>query len=220
MLEYTNSAYRIYLEWLFDKIKGDYYENLLYELWQITYAPVFELDENWAHRGLKLREEFVNATNAGFNCPGYGRRVKDKKKCSVLEMLVSLSLTAAESVGDGTQWSSPSDWFHAVIENLGLTKATNSDFDIYKAFVWREMDNIMSHNHGKLGDPYNWFVIAKANLGKLSDPETVDFRKMDIWNQLLCWIRSKSDCINVFERENVLLDEPKKETEMEENDEK
>lgn len=207
MLDYTKDTYKIYLDWLFDKIKGDYYENLLYELWKIEYKPDLELDENWVMRGLKLREEFSNGCNAKFNCPGYGRKVKDTKGCSVLEMLVSLSITAAESVGEGTQWTDPTDWFHAVIDNLGLSEATNSNSLLYKELIWREMENIMAHNVEKLGGPYNWFVIKKADLKKLADSETVDFSKMDVWRQLLCWIRANSEIENIFEREEVVLEE-------------
>lgn len=206
MLEYSKDMYRVYLNWLFEKIGSEYYENLLYELWRIPYKPELELDKNWAVRGLKLREEFVNTTKGAFNCPGYGRKAKDKRGCSVLEMMIAISIAAAGSVGEGTKWATSRDWFHCMIENLGLDKATNSNFDIYKSFLWREMENITSHKIDRLGSPYNWFVLEKSDLTKMADPEAVDFQKMDIWRQLLCWTRAHSDLENIFERENVVLE--------------
>lgn len=203
MLEHKHDPYRKYLEWLFDKIGGAYYENLLYELWQIPYLPEYDLDMNWAERGLELRQEFYRMSGGMYNVPGFGVKSGVIKQCSILEMLISLSMEAAFRVGDGTRWSDPKDWFHSIIENLGLDKATNSNFDDYRAFIDREMDAIMGHQIDKLGGPYNWFVLERAEVRKIYGSQDIDLSKMDIWHQLLVWIRTKSDVENIFEREEV-----------------
>lgn len=208
MIEYKYNPYRKYIEWLFDKIGGAYYENLLYVLWEIPYIPEYELDNNWAERGLELRQEFYRMSGGLFNVPGYGVKSGVIKQCSILEMMISLSEEAAFRVGDGTRWSDPKDWFHAMIENLGLSKATNSNFDEYRAFVDREMDAVLGHQIDKFGGPYNWFVLDRKEVGRAYKSEHIDISKMDIWHQLMVWIRVNSDIENIFEREEVEINAP------------
>lgn len=206
MLNYRKSAYWTYLEYLFGKIGGGYYEDLLYELWNIDFEPRHRLDFNWAERGLGLRVVFYELTGGRKNVPGYGRKVGDEKPCSVLEMLVSLCLEAADSVGDGIRWSDARDWFHAILDNLGLDSATNSNFELYREFLWREMNAVMLGHYDKFGRPYNWFVLTDKGAKKVHDSESIDFPTMDIWHQLMCWIRANSDIENIFEREETELE--------------
>lgn len=207
-MAYKHDIFKHYIKWLMDKIGGDYYENLLYFLWQIDYVPEYELDQNWYQRGMDLRYEFWKSTVGNFDVPGYDDRKNFKKNCSILEMMVALSIEAADRIGNGAVWSDPKDWFHAMIENLGLSQSTNSNFELYRTFVGREIDNIMAHQIDKLGGPYNWFVLDRHDLSKIYDGKHVDMSKMDIWHQLNCWIRTKSDAVNIFERENVELIKP------------
>lgn len=132
-----------YLEWLLDFVcdereKRDY-SSLFFKLFHIEFTWIIELDSNRAQDGIDLRKHFSNQTG--------NPEPKINEPCSVLEMLVALSLRIEEGVmfdfnlGDRT-----GKWFWGMICNLDLLSMTNAyynedyvEFIIFR-FLNREYD--------------------------------------------------------------------------------
>lgn len=126
------------------------------------------MDENRASDGLDLRYRFVDLM--GFDIPV--EEIYDKP-CSVLEMLVALSLRCEETIMDDTRYGNRTgQWFWGMIKNLGLGDMIDSRFDrrecdyILKRFLNRDYDS-----------------DGRGGLFTIKDPRR-DLRTVEIWYQL------------------------------------
>lgn len=116
-----------YWQWLIEKIDGYMgpyynYSKLLHELHDIEFTWSLKRDENRAFDGISLRRDYAfehNLSNVDFNITS----------CSVLEMLIALSMRCEyEIMWDG---SAPrfGRWFWIMIENLDLLQCNDDHFD-------------------------------------------------------------------------------------------
>ena len=115
-----------YYDWLLEQIRFDKpeYDMLMEELYNRPFYYSEEFDENRAEEGLYLRSTFTADLK-----PGRANEVK-KRECSILEMLIALSIRIDdEYIGDPSN-PNPGMIFWEMISNLGLDKCTNRRFRI------------------------------------------------------------------------------------------
>ena len=160
-----------YYQWLLDKIDGHmppYYDYslLLQELHSIEFTYGIEMDENRAYDGVKLRWTYIDE----MNIPDIF--YKEGIPCSVLEMLIALSLRCDESIMYEEGVKRPSKWFWIMIENLDLMRCTDDNFNT--DYVHQQIKKWLNRDfkrNGK-GSPFPLKTDAR------------DQRKVDIWLQM------------------------------------
>lgn len=160
-----------YYEWLLEKIDGHmepfiHYGSLLSELHSIPFSWSLDRDMNLAVNGEQLRWEFMDERNVA------DIFYKDGIKCSVLEMLIALSVRCDNDIMGVGDRSQAGKWFWIMIENLDLMHCTDDNFD--PGFVERQIDIWLSRSFDRKGNG-SPFPLKKA---------IHDQRKVEIWRQM------------------------------------
>ena len=162
-----------YFEWLCDKVCGNRYRERIYtRLLSYLHNKEFRYsllrDGNRAEDGLDLRYRF------GADDYIHG-------PCSVLEMMIALSIRCEETIMDNPHLGDrTSQWFWHMITDLGLGDMRDDIYNEHKvdAIVERFLDRDYSPN-GKGG----LFYIPSCPY---------DLRELEIWTQL-CWYLDEYD---------------------------
>ena len=165
-----------YFEWLCGLLSECFhvydYNLLLQYLFDKDFIYILEMDGNRLEDGLHLRSRFA-----------YEREYDDALvcerlahyKCSVLEMMVALSLRCEEHImGDSELGDRTGLWFGKMIENLELDRANDDNFSEYY------VDNIierMLHRQYEPDGRGGLFTVENCRC---------DLRRVEIWYQL-CW---------------------------------
>ena len=167
-----------YFEWMYGLIcnvkysKNLSYRKLMHYLYQIDFTYIIDMDENRAEDGVDLRYRF-----------GYEQKLDkqlieeylDDCPCSVLEMLIALSIRCEEHIMDNPDAGNRiGQWFWNMIVNLGLGSMNDSKFNE------RYADKIISRFLNREYKPN-----GEGGLFTLKQCRT-DLRTGEIWYQL-CW---------------------------------
>ena len=169
-----------YFEWLVDLVCRDRFSKqisfreLLAHLHDTEFIYVNRMDRNRAQDGIDLRYRFAYDKN-------YSDRVVDDlpEECSVLEMMVALSLRCEEyimsdpGIGDRT-----SQWFWEMIASLGLGSFYGNRYDA------EAVEHIVRRFLNRDYDP-----DGCGGLFSVRNCE-VDMRDIEIWHQLLTYLNS------------------------------
>lgn len=164
-----------YFDWLCGRIMDRAHVNhtsLLHRLHQINFTYTIPMDGNREADGIDLRYHF--GTEKGLSEPMVAG-VLDIYPCSVLEMLVALSVKCEEKImcdpdiGDRTY-----QWFWGMIENLGLDSMNNDHIDI--SYIDEVILRLLNHEYAPDGTG-GLFTIKNCQY---------DLRGVEIWYQL-CW---------------------------------
>lgn len=165
-----------YFDWLCHMVASEkypkrFYHKLLRFLHGQEFTYTIAMDGNRACDGIDLRYRF-----------GHERRIDrriiatelDVQPCSVLEMLVALSIRCEEHImADEEEGDRTGQWFWSMIENLGLGQMQDDIFDedetdhIVQRFLNREYGS-----HGEGG------------LVTITNPRR-DLRSVEIWFQMM-----------------------------------
>lgn len=166
-----NEMKNVYFDWMYYKVCGNgaSYRKLLYLLHDIDFTYTIAMDENRFGDGISLRYRF------GYELDYDSRAVAkylDNRPCSVLEMLVALSIRLEEhimadpDIGDRT-----SVWFWTMITNLKLDKMTDSAFD--KKYVDEVIQRFLDREYKPDGE---------GGLFRIKNCKH-DLRDVEIWYQ-------------------------------------
>lgn len=166
-----------YFNWLCDIIgiddppRDETYWILAKKLFSKEYYWTVDGDENRALDGKELRNDFLDEL--------YNSREKEdelKGPCTILELLIALSFKIEEnlmyisSVGDRSKY-----WFWVMIDNLGLSKYTDSSIDLKgNDQIDHILEIFMDRTYSRNGRGGLW-PLKKA---------VKDQRKVEIWYQL------------------------------------
>ena len=169
----TNTDIRYeYFNWLSDLVHRNDFNKLLRRLHDVYFRYSIERDRNRAKDGEGLRYRF--AISRGYDC---SNAIIDilSGPCSVLEMMVALSIRCEEDFTDNPHLGNrTSQWFWAMIVNLGLGSMTDNRIrynyvdDVLERFLDRDYEP-----NGKGG----LFTVKNS---------IADMRDVEIWYQL-CW---------------------------------
>lgn len=174
-----DSIRKEYFEWLFDIVcarrysKRISYRKLLTHLHEVEFIYILPMDRNRATDGMDLRHRFT--VNHGYD--HIYKTILDilDGPCSVLEMLVALSIKCEENIMDDPAYGDRTgQWFWEMIINLGLGGTLDDRFDA------RIVDEILNRFMNRRYEPNGeggLFTIDNAGA---------DLRDVEIWFQL-CW---------------------------------
>lgn len=115
-----------YFKWLMDKIEywkdsHRYYDNLMEYLFFSPFVCSISNDENRKEDGLQLRDDFVFES---------GKNLENELDCSILEVLVALSIRCDRNVIGDPEIIKESKLFWIMLDNLGLTVYDDDRFDV------------------------------------------------------------------------------------------
>lgn len=164
-----------YFEWMFDLVcegryaRGISFRKLLRYLHDVEFTYIIPNDSNRAEDGIDLRRRFSYETYI------LGR----DDPCSVLEMLIALSIRCEESIMDDPRIGDrTSQWFWRMITNLGLSSMTDDRFDE------RIVDNVIDRFLNREYEPDGrggLFTVRYCDY---------DLRDVEIWIQLGWYLNS------------------------------
>ena len=184
-MSYTELNKR-YFNWMLDVIQYDVYVNseesfvkLLNFLNNVTFNYIVPMDGNRYDDGINLRYRFSYEENI----PDYIIANKlDLKPCSVLEMMVALSLRAEEHIMDDPDIGyRAGEWFWDMIASLGLNDMDDTNFD--NDYVRNVVNDFLYRRYEPNG---------KGGLFTLKYPDE-DLRNMEIWYQMNRYLNEKLD---------------------------
>lgn len=176
-MEYNSVEYFTYFHWLKSILPFpgyEHYDLLIEKLFCIEFYSILKRDENRMDDGLCLRNDFkFYRDHLDIDFP--------YRPVSVLEVLIALSGRMDGGVGISVVNNrlESASWFWTFIENLGLDKYDNKNFDevdvekICHIFIEREYD-------------FDGF----GGLFPLKHP-TIDQRKIEIWEQAQAYLTEK-----------------------------
>lgn len=167
-----NNINNRYFEWLSKIVCGRRYSK------QISYRKLFKylydtdfrysipMDANRAEDGLDLREKFSREEDDELYLD---------KPCSVLEMMIALSLRCEQEYMDDPIFGDRTgQWFWEMIVNLGLGSMIDDRFDI--DYVEKTVNTFLDRDYSPDGE---------GGLFRIKDCDD-DLRDVEIWYQF-CW---------------------------------
>lgn len=169
-----------YFEWMCQLVYSERYSRrlsyrkLLSYLHSVEFTYTIGMDGNRAEDGVDLRYRF--GSEQGYS-GGIIANLLDDKPCSVLEMLIALSVRCEEHIMDNPEIGNRTgQWFWNMIVNLGLGSMTDTKFnetyaeDIIARFLNREYE---PNGEGGL------FTLHRCRY---------DMRTVEIWYQMMWYL--------------------------------
>lgn len=167
-----------YFEWLYNYVcKNKVHDKISYKKLFATLHDtefIFSIpnDVNRAEDGIYLRYTFKNYFE---EFEGIPLPCKIMGPCSVLEMLVALSIKCEENIMDNPEYGDrTAQWFWMMMSNLGLSLMTDDIYD--RDYVKERIDIFLNREYSPEG---------KGGLFYIKDCSE-DLRNVEIWAQL-CW---------------------------------
>lgn len=172
--------YNGYFHWLLERVmyqemkrSGRSYLYLLQAMRAKTFTWLIENDVNRAEDGKHLRIRFGELY--GFD----GTQIKGA--CNFLEMCVALATRINDDIFEHDMGSKPARWFWIMMENCGLDKYTDDQFD--ELMVNKIMDRVIMRRYSKTG---------KGGFFPIKEPKR-DQREIEIWYQMQNYIIENFD---------------------------
>lgn len=164
----------LYFKWLLNFVcssrQKSTYSLMLHDLFEKEFIWIVEYDENLANHGLRLREDFYGSSETVAKMVDMYGEIDDN--CSVLEMLIALSIACESSIMTDGEHDHTRKWFWIMLRNLKL--------DIY---------DDMSYDEEEIDEILNIFLLRRydnygnGNIFKFKNPGA-NLTKIDIWMQL------------------------------------
>lgn len=158
-----------YMNWMMDLVAGHDHSKLLGYLHDIVFVWSVPNDENRAMDGQDLRDKFEYST-------GLVDTTMTNEPCSVLEMLVALSIRVNDIMIEINTDDETDEWFWELMNNLDLGKYTNDremiggDWLVVEAAIY----DLMERSYDKRGVG-GLFPMTMS---------TTDQRDVEIWYQM------------------------------------
>ena len=149
------------------------YIKLLHYLDSVNFYYFIDMDANRANDGISLRYRF------GYEM-GYSKDLIESKldirPCSVLEMMVALSVKCENIMEQPDENDRTGLWFWNMIDNLGLGDMTDYAFD--EDYVREMIDIFLEREYS-----YN----GEGGLFTVKNPKT-NMRDVEIWSQMMWYL--------------------------------
>jgi hypothetical protein len=165
-----------YFQFLFN-IVGNYhrYELLLRQLFATEFYPLIPNDDNRCVDGLQTRDLFYMEKGQ------HALSLLAEAPCNVFEMLIGVAMRLEFELAQSKFEKPFSEWFWVLIDNLGLTWATNIEIQSYKAGsdrVKQIVSRLLDRQYESDGE---------GGLFPLKYSEN-DQRTVEIWYQMSEWV--------------------------------
>ena len=164
----------LYFEWLQSLIDGNRYSKtpftkLLTYLHDDVFTWTIPKDDNRAEDGIDLRYRFAIEKDI------LASKEFLENSCSVLEMMVALSVRCEEDIMDNARLGNRTgQWFWGMLNNLGLGAQFDSRFD--EVYTERVIERFLNRDYEPDGTG-GLFTVNNTDR---------DLRDVEIWYQL-CW---------------------------------
>lgn len=137
------------------------------------------MDENRMTDGIDLRYRF--AYENGYDNHEVENALRHNSSCSMLEMMVALSIKGDEHILYDFDTGGRADYiFKIMLESLEFENMTNDRFD--PGYVEMKINNLLNHNYDYNG--YGGLFVVK-------NPRR-DMREVDIWYQMNWYIQDNT----------------------------
>lgn len=150
------------------------YRKLLHFLHSTEFTYLIYMDYNRAEDGIDLRYRF------GYECDLPSDTIEacfDGRPCSVLEMMVALSMRCEEHIMDDPDIGNRTgQWFWNMIINLGLGTMNDAKFD--KAYVSAVVHRFLNREYKRNGEG-GLFTVQHSKY---------DLRTVEIWYQMMWYL--------------------------------
>lgn len=169
-----------YVNWMRSKIEASpRYSCLLRKLDETPFRYVISRDGNREGDGIDLRYRFGEEAGISQSEIAY---YLDVRPCSVLEMMVALSIRTEEQImSDSNYGDRTGTWFWHMIRNLGLANMTNDRFD--SRYVEEVLSRFLNREYDADGSG-GLFRIHNRNK---------NMRDAEIWCQLMWYLNELRD---------------------------
>lgn len=168
-----------YFEWLIRLVcgrrfsKGISYRCLLSYLYETPFTYIIPRDQNRESDGINLRRRFI--INNGYEDWYENTMAALGGPCSVLELMIALSIRCEESIMDDPNIGDRTgQWFWGMINNLDLSSMSDDVFDEH--YVEDKVQRFLNRDYEPDG---------RGSLFTIKGCDT-DLRTVEIWYQL-CW---------------------------------
>ena len=168
----------MYFEWLYNivdsgRFSSEYsYRKLLKYLHSIEFICRMRNDGDRANDGVRLRHRFASTND---DCTYIIESVN--RPCSVLEMMISLSVRCEESIMSDPEYGDRTgQWFWRMIVNLGLGSMSDKLFD--EPYVKKVIVDFLKRDYEPDGRG-GLFTVKNKH---------VDLRSIDIWTQMMWYL--------------------------------
>ena len=145
------------------------YSKLLHYLNLKDFVYIIPMDENREADGLDLRYRF------GYECGVDDEEIEEYlngRNCSILEMMVALSIKCEEIMEDPDIGDRRPKWFWDMIENLELSYMTDSRFD--EDYIDEVIERLLNREYGPDGEGGLFTINNRYE----------DMREVEIWYQM------------------------------------
>ena len=168
-----------YMDWLSEIVSTSLYfktcmgyRRLFGYLMDVPFVYILSMDKNREQDGIELRRRFLNSIGISSRSEEYLQFTD--QPCSILEMLVALSLRCEGAIGEPWFDDHAYTWFWMMISNLGLRQMDDRHFD--QVYVEDTVRRFLDRHYCSDG--------SGSLFGKID--RQMDMRKVEIWKQF-CW---------------------------------
>lgn len=171
-----------YYNWMLDKIggtkrNGRSYVTLLSYLRNLPYAYTMPMDGNRYEDGIDLRYRY--AYEAGLSQNDVAS--EDLFPCSIFEMLLALSLRIEENIMfDPSYGDRTGEWFWEFLDNLGLTRTDDLNFD--SEYVSSVLERFVNREYEPNGE---------GSIVRINDPAK-NCLEAELWMQVMWYLSEKA----------------------------
>ena len=174
-----------YFDWMCELVcdgkryKQSNYQRLLRYLHDKEFVYIIEMDGNRAEDGVDLRYRVAYEHRLDWTVV---RTYLDDKPCSVLEMMVALSVRCEEHIMDNPAIGNRTgQWFWGMVANLGIKSATDDKFN--ETVVNRKIEQFLNREYDPNGRG-GLFVVRDCKY---------DLRTVEIWCQMNWYLSEAFD---------------------------
>lgn len=181
-----NDILNDYFEWLCNIVSKNLfaedvsYRKLLMQLHSTPFFFTIQKDRNRAQDGIDLRFRFGLEETSGDSREAEAIQsdlTVGLRDCTVLEMLIALSLRCEENIMDDAEIGDRTVfWFWRMISNLGLNSMTDDQYD--RDYVEKRLQTFLHRNFAPDGEGGLFYL---PGIG-------TDLRRVEIWTQLLWYL--------------------------------
>lgn len=167
-----------YFKWMCKTIgASNNYKRLLQMLNSVSFHYILDRDYNRECDGIDLRYRFADEFDIPFPMVA---SYLDTRPCSVLEMMVALSIRMESIMDDPSIGNRYDIWFWDMIKSLGLDNMF--DFSFNEQYVRQALDRFLNREYESNG---------RGGLFTLYSYPNTDLKTVEIWYQAMWYLNEQ-----------------------------
>ncbi|MBO7449426.1 MAG: hypothetical protein J6U54_03575 [Clostridiales bacterium] len=165
-----------YFDWLCGYVGCHNHRKLLRYLYSVPFTYNLSMDANRYEDGVNLRYRFADEKHHHYR---FVTAWLDDHDCSVLEMMVALSLRIEEHLtGDPEVGDRTHKWFTDMLKSMGVYSITDQIFTNSEIYVRSCVEKMLNRSYSRNGNG-GLFTLRHSRK---------DLRKVEIWYQAMWYL--------------------------------